>query len=178
MPPLSTSLFFVTRLAILLFRTVLVTIGLPVALVLILAQASQAQTFTVTNTNDSGLGSLLQAMLDANANAGTDTITFNITGSGVHTIAPLSVLPTITDPVIIDGYTQPGASANTLAVGSDAVLLIEIDGINVNTFNDTYGSSSPPATRRCAALSLIVSGTPTPTPSTAAKLISARLAGT
>ena len=28
----------------------------------------------------------------------------------------------------IDGYTQPGASANTLAEGSGAVLLIELDG--------------------------------------------------
>ncbi len=35
-------------------------------------------TFTVTNTNNSGGGSLRQAILDANANAGTDTIVFNI----------------------------------------------------------------------------------------------------
>ena len=35
-------------------------------------------TYTVTNTNDSGAGSLRQAILDANANAGVDTIEFNI----------------------------------------------------------------------------------------------------
>jgi len=46
----------------------------------------------------------------------------------VHTITPLSSLPVISDAVTIDGYTQPGASANTLAVGNNAVLLIEIDG--------------------------------------------------
>ena len=34
---------------------------------------------------------------------------FNITGSGVHTIAPADALPTITDAVTIDGYTQPGS---------------------------------------------------------------------
>src|SRR6185369_16694277 len=37
-------------------------------------------------------------------------------------------LPEIVDQVIIDGYTQPGASPNTLAVGDDAVLKIEING--------------------------------------------------
>src|SRR5262249_21314947 len=45
-------------------------------------------------------------------------------GNGVHTnlktITPVSALPTITDPVIIDGYTQPTATANTLAVGNNA----------------------------------------------------------
>ena len=50
-----------------------------------------------------------------------------INSSGL-TISPLSALPTITDPVIIDGYTQPGASPNTLADGDNAVLLIELNG--------------------------------------------------
>ena len=45
-------------------------------------------TFTVTNTNDSGAGSLRQAILDANANPGGDTIAFGIPGAGVHTITP------------------------------------------------------------------------------------------
>jgi hypothetical protein len=51
-----------------------------------------AGTFTVTNTNDTGAGSLRQAILDANAAAGADTIVFAIPGSGVHTIAPASAL--------------------------------------------------------------------------------------
>ena len=44
----------------------------------------------------------------------------------------VSSLPVITDPVIIDGYTQPGASPNTNAsgLGSNAVLKIELDGRN------------------------------------------------
>lgn len=74
-----------------------------------------ATAIIVTNTDDSGSGSLRQAILDANANTGLDTIAFNIPGSGVHTINLTSALPTITDPVVIDGYTQPGSSANTLA---------------------------------------------------------------
>jgi hypothetical protein len=84
--------------------------------------------FSVTNTNNSGAGSLHQAILDANANTGLDTIEFNIAGAGVHTISPTSALPTITDAVILDGYTQPGASANTLAVGDNATLQIELSG--------------------------------------------------
>src|SRR5262245_2477530 len=58
--------------------------------------------FLVTNTDDSGSGSLRQAILDANATSGTDTIQFSM-GSGSQTIAPLSELPTITEAVFIDG---------------------------------------------------------------------------
>jgi hypothetical protein len=39
-------------------------------------------TFTVTNTNDSGAGSLRQAVLDANAAAGADTIVFDASFNG------------------------------------------------------------------------------------------------
>jgi hypothetical protein len=94
----------------------------------LLPSASAATTFTVINTNDSGAGSLRQAILDANAATGADTIAFNIPGSGVKTIKPVTPLPQITDTVVIDGYTQPGASANTLTNGDNAVLLIELQG--------------------------------------------------
>ncbi|HMC94882.1 MAG TPA: hypothetical protein VKO16_08960, partial [Polyangia bacterium] len=61
-----------------------------------------------------------------------DTITFNIPGAGLHTIALASPLPTINQPVTIDGQTQPGASANTNGPfqGLNSVLLIEINGAN------------------------------------------------
>src|SRR6266446_1848437 len=93
-----------------------------------IAQSAIAATFTVTNTNDSGGGSLRQAILNANANPGADSINFNIPGAGVHSIIPLSVLPTITDPVVLDGYTQPGSSPNTLATGNNSIHLIELNG--------------------------------------------------
>lgn len=80
-----------------------------------LAVTGHATTYTVINTNDSGAGSLRQSIEDANANSGPDTIEFGISGAGPHTIAPLTGLPTITDPVVIDGYTQSGASPNTLS---------------------------------------------------------------
>jgi len=92
--------------------------------------AAPAATFTVTNTSDSGPGSFRQAILDANATPGADTIAFNIPGTGVHTISPLSPLPALVGDAgtKLDGYTQPGSSANTLAVGDNAVLLIELNG--------------------------------------------------
>src|SRR5262245_50776950 len=111
----------------------------------IFAAAAQANTFVVTNTDNSGPGSLAQAIFDANANPGPDIITFNIPGSGVHTISPNTSLPTITDPLTIDGYTQPGASANTLSAGSNAVLQIELSGAAANSaagLNISVGNST------------------------------------
>ena len=95
-------------------------------------QVMPVATFSVTNTNDAGAGSLRQAILDANANAGTDLINFSIPGPGPHTIQPASALPIITDPVVIDGYTQPGASPNSNGpgLGSNAVLKIELGPVN------------------------------------------------
>src|SRR4029077_16686790 len=85
--------------------------------------------FTVMNTNDMGGGSLRQAILDANSMGG-GTINFNIPGGGAHTISPLTVLPTITQTVTIDGYTQPGSSANTNppTMGINAVIVIQLSG--------------------------------------------------
>jgi CSLREA domain-containing protein len=75
---------------------------------------------------------LRAAIEESNALVGTDLIEFNIPGAGVQTIAPLAPLPEITSPVVIDGYTQPGASPNTnpTTAGSNAVLLIELNGAN------------------------------------------------
>ncbi len=96
----------------------------------LIAAHSGAATFTVTSSADSGPGSLRQAITDANAAGGADTIAFAIVGSGVHTIALATELPDITGPVTIDGYTQPGSSANTndTSQGLNTVLAIEIDG--------------------------------------------------
>ncbi|MEI7818912.1 MAG: choice-of-anchor U domain-containing protein [bacterium] len=94
------------------------------------------QSFDVTNTNDSGAGSLRQAIEDANTNGNPsdmDLITFTIPGSGVHTISPATALPAITEKVTINGYSQPGASANTTISPNpmDSFIKIEIDGHNI-----------------------------------------------
>src|SRR5262249_13049952 len=79
------------------------------------AQSARAATTIVTNVNDSGAGSLRQAILTANGTVNVpDVINFNIPGTGPFTITPVTPLPMLSDPVVIDGYTEPGASANTL----------------------------------------------------------------
>ncbi|MCO5195876.1 MAG: CSLREA domain-containing protein, partial [Anaerolineae bacterium] len=92
---------------------------------------------TVNSIGDPGNGicdvvecTLREAITTANANPGKDLIAFNIPGDGPHTIQPLTPLPDITDSVIIDGYTQPGASPNEspVGLGIDATLMIELDG--------------------------------------------------
>ncbi|HVS81721.1 MAG TPA: LamG-like jellyroll fold domain-containing protein [Pyrinomonadaceae bacterium] len=96
-----------------------------------------------------GVCTLRAAIQEANALSscsGALTINFNITGGGVHTISPASALPTITHQVIIDGYTQGVASANTQANSDDAVLLIELDGTGASTATGGLSLSGPPST--------------------------------
>jgi hypothetical protein len=62
-----------------------------------------ANTYTVTSIADGGAGTLRQAILDANANPGPDTISFAIVGGGVQTIKPATNLPSVSEGVVIDG---------------------------------------------------------------------------
>jgi hypothetical protein len=107
-------------------------LGISTILAALLSSALAAD-FVVTNTNSSGSGSLAQAITAANVLPGRDNIVFTIPGAGVHVIDASTALPEITDPVIIDGYTQPGAQPNTQAVGDNAVILIELNGQGSDT---------------------------------------------
>jgi len=80
----------------------------------------------VTTTADAGAGSFRQVLTDANANVDQDTIVFNIPGAGPHRIQPLTILPKISNSLIIDGYSQPGSLAATAAAA--ATIQIELDG--------------------------------------------------
>src|SRR4051794_31676929 len=93
-------------------------------------------TFTVTTVDDDGPGSFRQAIRDANANAGRDVIAFNIGAGGVLTIQPASALPAVTDPVVIDGTTQPGYAGSPVVVlnGSQAG---GVDGLTISAGNST-----------------------------------------
>lgn len=95
-----------------------------------------SMTFTVTNTNDAGLGSLRQAILDANATPDADTINFNIPGSPPFTIALASALPAVTNPVIINGTTQPGFNGAAV-VELNGFFAGAADGLTINTSAST-----------------------------------------
>jgi len=124
------------------------------------ASLLRAATFTVTNTADSGAGSLRQAILDANAAAGLDTIAFNVSGAGcdgggVCTITPASQLPTVSSPVLIDGYTQSGSSPNTNAEGAlNTVLKIVLSGATIQSVGLQFSTGADGSTVR----GLVVSG--------------------
>ncbi len=63
---------------------------------------------------DPGTQCTLRAAIEsANEFVGLDLIDFSIPGSGVHTIAVQSPLPAIQTLVVINGYSQAGASPNT-----------------------------------------------------------------
>ena len=90
-----------------------------------------------------GVCTLRAAIQEANATVVADKISFNIAGIGVQTITLNSRLPDISNVVTIDGYTQPGATANTLAVGNNAVLRIQITAnTNIDRFFTTLGGSA------------------------------------
>ena len=71
----------------------------------------------VSNANDAGPGSLRQAVIDANNNTGVvDTVTFAVQGS---TIALLSPLPVIVEPVTLNGLKTGACGQSGPAVGID-----------------------------------------------------------
>jgi CSLREA domain-containing protein len=93
-------------------------------------RALDATIYTVNSSADPGDGvcdavscTLRDAILAANANAGADTINFNVGVAGLQTIQPTTALPEITDQVTIDGTTQPGHTTTPI---------IEIDGTSMS----------------------------------------------
>ena len=95
---------------------------------------------TINGECNDGAGNctLRAAIQEANANPDASTIEFNITGTADftndgedgYTIVPQSALPNINEQLTINGYSQPGAQANTAVAPQplNGRLLIEIDG--------------------------------------------------
>ena len=131
--------------------------GVALFLMLCASPANAATTFTVNRTDDAQDGEIIDDLCDvdtavegnqctlraaiqeanstANDVAGPDAINFNlpddpnVAGNEVKTISPSTPLPNLTDPVIIDGYSQPGSSTSDSS-GSNAIVKIELSGAN------------------------------------------------
>jgi hypothetical protein len=119
---------------------------------------------TVVNRNDSGIGSLRQAITNANAlanaglaqsgltagvenalpmladgsaHAGLNTGYASQFAGGVATFRPASALPGITDPIVLDARLQPGWTSSPLLQLSGNTA-----GSSANGFDVTAGSST------------------------------------
>ncbi|MHC0061779.1 beta strand repeat-containing protein [Nostoc sp. UIC 10890] len=100
----------------------------------------------VTNTNDSGEGSLRQAILNANAIAGANTITF--AGSVFTDATPDTITLTSGAMLITDDVTIQGTGANQLTVsGNNASNVFSILNIGTDATIDaltiTGGNGNP-----------------------------------
>lgn len=113
-----------------------------VAACLLVPGPAFATIYMVTNTADAGAGSLREALNNANASAGLDTIRFNIGAGGLQTlvVGPPG-LPDINEPLLLDGTSQPGWSGNPIiqldgsgATGSSAGLNIRGNNATVRGF--------------------------------------------
>jgi hypothetical protein len=95
------------------------------------ASVARAASYMVTNLNDSGKGSLRQAIANATASPGADTITFNVSG----TILLSSTLE-IGDPA---GLTIDGTGQDIGISGNEAVRVMSVGGVltlrNLTVFN-------------------------------------------
>jgi methionine-rich copper-binding protein CopC len=87
---------------------------------------------TVTSLADSGSGTIREAITLANGLPGRDEIRFNIPGTGPHTINLFSALPNITDPIIIDGTSEPGFAGTPIIELSGANAAPGTNGLRIS----------------------------------------------
>ena len=103
-----------------------------------------ASSYTVNTQADSNDGactlalcSLRDAIVAANAGAGADKIAFDIEPAGPWTIKPTSQLPIVTDPVTIDGSTEPGTPPNTPGIELDGESAGGSNGLEIDAGSST-----------------------------------------
>ena len=108
-------------------------------------------TFTVTNLHNTGSGSLRQAIVESNAQAGANTIDFDV--AGTIRIGGTS-LPAITNTVTIDGTSAPGFAGTPVvtvnfqgtrglkfAAGSDGSILESLALVKAGNAGVTINAS-------------------------------------
>jgi hypothetical protein len=112
-----------------------------------------------------GFISLREAILATNAtvNAGTpDRILFNIAGAGPHTISVGSALPTFTEALILDGWSEPDFAGSPVIELRPTVANAEINGLTITGGGSTvrglvinrFGTNNPDPDTTGAAIVL------------------------
>ena len=105
---------------------------------------SSLQTFVVTTDNDSwGVGTLRNAIWEANNSTGVDTIVFDINGGGSQTIVMSGVhgaFDAITEAVVIDATSQGGFAGQPLIEidangAADSIFVVNADNVTIKGFN-------------------------------------------
>ena len=96
-----------------------------------------AATYTVTNTNNAGAGSLRDAIGQANASAGADTIVFDTAGvfSTVQTITLGGGQLVITGAVTIDAPSAANRRVTISANGNSRVFSVQLSGAGTVMLN-------------------------------------------
>ncbi len=115
---------------------------------LLIAPCASATVFYVQTTADSGATSLRDGITQVNLGLYNE-IDFQLLTSdpgydpltNTWTIQPLSDLPSISQPVFINGYSQAGSQKNTLANGDNAILTVILNGSqDAQADGITYGN--------------------------------------
>lgn len=101
---------------------------------LCISSTAYSAVFTVTSNASSGIGSLAQAILDANGTPGADVIEFNLPG-GSTTITLSAGLPAITETVTINGYSQPLSAQGSIAART---IIVQVDGNSLGGNTDIF----------------------------------------
>lgn len=124
---------------------------------------ANAATFTVTTTNNAGVGSLRQAIIDANSSSGADTIDFaaNPFQSTQGVTIQISTEIAITDDLTIDAANTKGVEISALSVSR--IFNISNADVQLNNLSLFAGRSVAPNNGGCI---LINGGTTTVSNST------------
>ena len=99
--------------------------GAGAALLVAPSVGATASTFTVTNTDDAGSGSLRQALIDANNNAGADTVVFDAAVSGTITLTTGRL--EATESVVVQG---PGSANLSVSRATGQIFYLYKSGVS------------------------------------------------
>lgn len=102
---------------------------------------SNAETYTVMNINDVGDGSLRQAVIDANANAGADTILFNSAIVGSIIVLTSDQLE-VSDDLTVTGPTDLDPNSIVIDGNNNSRIFYTNDNLLLENMTLTNGKAS------------------------------------